>query len=160
MRGVVVRFAVAMAVVMSFATPSLAQSRHEGYYYPKISSREVYVARARTFDDASRQRRIEFVSGMTQLMSQLSYAPQYAIFAKGDEAEKLIIVGLQEGSFNTLFRARALVANLTSFARAAPLFKEYKVDDLFTFYDLAKLLGFDRVTISDGARFAHQVAIQ
>src|SRR5262249_19797750 len=140
--------------------PSLAQSRHEGYYYPKLTSREVYVSRARTFDDASRSRRIEFVTGLTQIFVQLPYAPQFAMFAKGDEAEKLIIVGLNEGSFNTLFRARALVANLTSFARAAPLFKEYKVDDLFTFYDLAKLLGFDRITISDGARFAHQVALQ
>lgn len=160
MFGVAIRFAAALIVALALATPSFAQSRHEGYYYPKLTSREVYVARARTLDDASRQRRIEFVNGLTQIMSQLPYEPQYAIFAKGDEAEKLIIVGLREGSFNTLFRARALVANLTAFARMAPLFKEFKVDDLFTFYDLAKLLGFDRVTVSDGARFAHQVSIQ
>lgn len=160
MLGVAVRFAFAMIVTLSLVTPALAQSRHEGYYYPKITSREVYVARSRTLDDANRQRRLEFVNGLTQLMSQLQYAPQYAIFAKGDEAEKLIIVGLHEGSFNTLFRARALIANLTAFARSAPLFKEFKVDDLFTFYDLAKLLGFDRITVSDGSRFAHQVTIQ
>jgi hypothetical protein len=160
MRGFVVGLAVALTVVMSLAAPVAAQSRHENYYYPKVSSREVYVARARTFEDASRSRRLEFVNGMTQTLSQLPYPPPFAIFAKGDDAEKMIIVGLSEGSFNTLFRVRALVANLTAYARSAPLFKEYQVDELFTFYDLAKLLGFDRITVSDGARFAHQVTLQ
>ena len=160
MSGVLMRLAVLVSVTMALATPALSQSKHEGYYYPKVTSREVYVARGRTFDDTNRARRIEFVNGLTQLLSQLPYAPQYAIFAKGDNAEKLIIVGLHDGSFNTIFRVRALIANLTAHARVAPLFKEFKVEDLFTFYDLAKLLGFDRVTISDGAKFADQVSIQ
>lgn len=160
MLGVVVRLAVAMTVLVLMVSPGHAQSKHEGYYYPKINSREVYIARGRTFDDATRVRRLEFVNGLTELYAQLPYEPQFAIFAKGDNAEKLIIIGLREGSFNTIFRARALVANLTAHARLAPLFKEFGVADIFTFYDLAKILGFDRVTISDGAKFAHQVSIQ
>jgi hypothetical protein len=88
------------------------------------------------------------------------YAPTYAIFAKGDDAEKLIIVGLMDGQLDTVYRARALFATLTAVARTTPLFQDLPDADRMTFFDLLKLLGFEQVTITDGAGFAHQVFIE
>ena len=63
------------------------------------------------------------------------------------------------GRIDTLYRARAIFANMTAVARVMPLFRELGVEDWFTFFDLAKLLGFERITITDGRDFAHQVTI-
>ena len=54
----------------------------------------------------------------------------------------------------------ALFAMLTAVARLTKLFQEYRVEELFTFFDLCKLLGFEQVTITDGYEFAHQVIIK
>ena len=159
MRGI--RFALALVAVL-VATEAVAQpaDRHEEYYYPKVSSRETYVSRARVMDDSDRARRIGFVSGLTQQFADMPYAPTYAVFAKGGEADRLIIVAYGEGQLNTLYRARALFASLTSLSRLTTLFRELQVEELFTFFDLCKLLGFRTITISDGDKFAHQVTLR
>ena len=59
-----------------------------------------------------------------------------------------------------LFRSRALLAQLTALARGTPLLQDYGVDNLFTFLDVLKLMGFTRITLSDGDKFAHQVLIR
>lgn len=142
--------------------PAAAQpvDRHEGYYYPKVTSHEVYVSRARTFQDSTRSRRLGFVSGLTQQLAELPYAPSYAIFAKGEDATRLIVVAYGDGQINTVYRARALFASLTAVARLTPLFQELQVEELFTFFDLCKLLGFTTITVSDGEKFAHQIVVK
>ncbi len=87
------------------------------------------------------------------------YAPSYAIFAKGDASQKLIIVALMDGHLNTVYRARALLATFTSVARSTAFFQQNTQPDEATFLDLLKLLGFRQVTISDGRDFAHQIII-
>ena len=69
-------------------------------------------------------------------------AQETYIFAKGEEAQKLIIVALEDGRMDTLFRARAVFANLTAVSRGMPIMQELGVQDWFTFFDLAKMLGF------------------
>ncbi|MDE0943573.1 MAG: molybdopterin-guanine dinucleotide biosynthesis protein A [Alphaproteobacteria bacterium] len=134
--------------------------RHGGYYYPPISSKEVYRARAPVMDTAHREMRIGFIVAQTNGQIQRKYPPRYAIFAKGENAEKLIIIGLDEYSFATLHRARAVMAQLTAAARGSALFRNMAVEDLFTFFDLAKMLGFVQITISDGKSYAHRVSLE
>jgi hypothetical protein len=135
--------------------------RHEGYYYPPLKTApEIYKARAVTLAEASRKRRIAFVTALTSQMMRNPYPPPFAIFAKGDGAQKLIIVGLYGSGYNSLYRARALLAMLTASARMTPIFRKHQVEDVFTFFDLLKLQGFDRVTVSDGKTFAHQIRFQ
>lgn len=143
-----------------FATPAIAEDSHTDYYYPKPQTIEEWTSRAVTLPDASRGRRIAFATALTKEILRQPYPPQYAVFTKGDEAQKLLIVGLHSGSFDTLFRARALLAQLTSLARLSPIFQEYRVQEIFTFFELLKLLGFKQLTISDGDAFAHQVQIK
>ena len=148
-----------LSVFAAFVAVSEAADRHAGYYYPKPGTTETYNARAQTLQEADRSLRIGFVTGITNQMLQQPYAPTAAMFAKGAEGQKLIIVALEDGRIDTLYRARAIFANLTAVARVMPLFRELGVEEWFTFFDLAKLLGFEQLTISDGRDFAHQVII-
>jgi hypothetical protein len=49
---------------------------------------------------------------------------------------------------------------MTAVARLLPIFSQLGVEDYFTFFDLAKMLGFEQITISNGRDFAHQIIIQ
>ncbi len=137
-----------------------AGERHAGYYYPEDVTVEYYKSRARTLDGAGRRRRIGFVTALTGEQLSQPYPPNYVLFAKGEKAEKLILVALNDNAFSTLYQARALLALLTARARASQLFREYAVDDVFTFIDLLKLLGFRQLTVSDGVSFAHRYVIE
>lgn len=139
--------------------PEETQSRHVGYYYPKPTE-ETYVARATILPEADRAFRVGFVTGITGQMSRRAYAPHYVIFAKGTHAQKLIITAITDGPMDTLYRGRAVLAELTAMARTLPVFREFGVEDWFTFLDLCKMMGFSQVTITDGRDFAHQFKIE
>jgi len=155
--------AIAMGLALAgVAAPASAQDedRHEGYYYPAPQTTEIYTARVVALPGNDRERRIGFVTGMTQQLLGGRYPPSYAIFAKGDEAEKLIIVGLTDGELNTIYRMRALLANLTAVSRVTQFFRENTLPEYATFFDLLKLLGFEQLTVTDGVSLTHQVLIE
>lgn len=154
---------LAIATVASSAAAVGAEpprDRQANYYYPPPQTREEYKSIAVTLADSDRDRRLAFVTGMTQNILNNPYPPSFAIFAKGDEAEKLIIVSLTDDGYNTLYRARALFAILTAIARVTPFFQQHAVEDVFNFFDLCKLLGFTQITWSDGKSLAHQVMLK
>ncbi len=152
--------AVAVGALVLGSDAGRAADRHVGYYYPEPVSREVYDARVPTLHDSDRLRRIGFVTILMAQMLKNPYPPQFAIFAKGAESEKLIITSLSDNRYNTLFRARALFAMLTAMARSTNFFKEQPGSDRYTFFDLAKLLGFELITFTDGDKFAHQIVLE
>jgi hypothetical protein len=135
------------------------QSNHEGYYYPKPQSVEHFVSAVVTLPESNQTRRQAFVIGMTQKLLDGQYAPGFAIFAKGNQSEKLIIVGMIDGQLNTVYRARALLAELTAVARSTQFFQQNTQPETSNFFDFMKLLGFHVVTITDGRNFAHQVVV-
>ena len=153
---------LALVVSITAIAPASAEDgdRHEGYYYPKPAEVEVYKARAKVLDEADRRHRIGFVVGVVNETLERPYPPPVAVFAKGTDAEKLIIVSNVEGRLDTIYRVRAYLATLTSSARTTPIFRENHVEDWFTFFDLAKMLGFEMITVSDGDEFAHQVLLE
>ncbi len=152
--------AIMIAALGAAAAEEEFTDRHAGYYYPPITSSETYEARAVTMADADRSQRIRFINSLTEQLLSRPYPPQYTIFAKGDEAQKMIIVGLQPGALGTIYRARALLATLTAVARSSRLFNEFGVQEYFTFFDLARLFGFERITVSDGESFSHQIYLE
>jgi hypothetical protein len=159
------KFAVSLVVVAvgaigAWSDAARADDRHIDYYYPEPLSREVYDARVPTLRESDRRRRIGFVTVLTAQMLQNPYPPQFAIFAKGTESEKLIVTGLTDNGYNTLFRARALFAMLSAMARSTKFFQEQPDADRYTFFDLTKLLGFQQITFTDGDAFAHQIELR
>ncbi|MFO0997620.1 MAG: molybdopterin-guanine dinucleotide biosynthesis protein A [Alphaproteobacteria bacterium] len=151
---------VAVVLSLAFWPAAEAKEHHAGYYFPTPRSEEVYTARAQVLPDSDRARRLAFVTAFTVQMLSQPYPPQFVVFAKGDSAEKLIIVATQDHAYNTLYRARALFAMMTAVARQTPFFQDYGVEDFFTFFDLAKLLGFKNITFSDGNKFAHRIVLK
>ena len=153
--------AVSVTILILLATTTArAADRHAGYYYPTPNAIETYKARTITTADADRKIRLGFIVGITQNMLDAPYAPRFVIFAKGEQAEKMLIVALEDDYIGTLYRARALLAMLTAIARTTPLLQELGLADFLTFFDLVKLLGFAQITISDGDQFAHQIHLE
>lgn len=152
---------VTVAALQAAALGAVAQDRHAGYYYPPLKGEpEVYEARAETMVQASRKARIGFVTGIAIQNRKLPYPPPATMFAKGDGAQKLIIVALDDGRIDTIYRARALFADMTAQARLLPIFQELGVEAFFTFFDLCKMLGFTQITITNGREFTHQVLLR
>jgi hypothetical protein len=147
------------SVALEIAGEDEVGDHHEGYYYPAPQTVEHYTSRVVTLPDSDKIRRQGFVIGMARQLVSGQYAPDYAIFAKGDEAQKLIITALHDGSLDTIYRARALFANMTQIARSTPFFQKNTQAEEATFFDLLKLLGFTQITITDGKDFCHQVII-
>lgn len=136
------------------------QDRHADYYYPSPVSQEYYVSRAQVMDDASQQKRLVFVNGVTREQLARPYWPPFTMFAKGDRSQKMLIIANGPGGFTTLYQARAVLAQLTASSRGTPLFQDLNVQDIFTFFDLARMLGFKQITISDGRSFSHRVVLE
>ena len=171
------RFAASLAVLVAFgALPALAQQqpkpaaaaatpkadddRYVGYYYPKPTAIETYTSPMQTIAGAERAQRVQFATVVSQGTIQSAYRVPYAVFVKGEKADKMIIVGLQPGEMSTIYRARAVLANMTTMSRLSPFFQERTIAEDANFFDLLKLLGFQQITISDGDKFTHQVNIK
>lgn len=154
--------AVFVSGVMTTAAAAGApkNDRHIGYYYPAPANIERFVARVDALPEANRRRRVAFVISVVSDMMARPYPPSLSIFAKGTEAQKLIIVSNVPGRLDTIYRVRALLASLTSSARTTSIFRELNAEDRYTFLDLIKLLGFELVTVSDGAAFTHQIVLE
>ena len=161
---------LAGAMVVAVAAMATADDRHVGYYYPKPDQQEIFTSRAKQLPGAGRTTRIGFVTGLTAKQADQPYPAQTAIFAKGDEAQKLIIISLVDGRMNTLYRARAVLALLTAMARTTEVFQKYRVETVFYLSRLvqdARLHATDdqrwcllRASIQDPIIFSYQTAMR
>ena len=142
------------------AAATSAEDRYVGYYYPKPTSSETFESTLQTIAGVDRPQRVQFVTVISQGTLQAAYRVPYAVFVKGEKADRLIIVGLQRGELDTVYRQRALLANMTTMARLSPFFQEHTVAEDATFFDLLKLLGFTSITVTDGDKSAHQVIVK
>ena len=150
----------AAAAAKPAAATSNGEDRYVGYYYPKPTSTEVFESSMQTIQGAERAQRIQFVTVVSPGTIQAAYRVPYAVFAKGEKADRMIIVGMQQGELNTIYRMRALLANMTTMSRLSPFFQERTVAEDATFFDLLKLLGFRELVITDGEKLTHQVTIK
>jgi hypothetical protein len=141
-------------------TAQANDDRYVGYYYPKPTSTETFESSMQPITGIDRAQRIQFVTVVAQGTLQSAYRVPYAVFAKGEKGDKMIIIGLQPGEMNTLYRMRGVLANMTTMSRLSPFFQERTVAEDATFFDLLKLLGFKELTITDGEKLTHQVTIK
>jgi hypothetical protein len=134
--------------------------KYIGYYYPKPTTTEEFTSSMQTIATMDRPQRVQFVTVVSQGTLQSAYRVPYAVFVKGEKADKMIIVGMQQGEMNSIYRMRALLANMTTMSRLSPFFQERTIAEDATFFDLLKLLGFTELTITDGEKLTHQVTIK
>ena len=157
---VVAGSAAAQTAKTAATAPAPAEDRYVGYYYPKPTSVETFTSSLQTIAGTERAQRVQFVTVVSQGTIQSAYRVPYSVFVKGDKAEKLIIVGLQPGELNSIYRVRAILANMTTMSRLSPFFQERTVAEDANFYDLLKMLGFTQLTVTNGDKFSYQVNIK
>ena len=145
---------IALIVTTSAAT---AQERYEGYYYPDVSSQEEFTRLIREGPTASKGVRVEFVTNLTAAQLAAPESPRFVFFAKGADAKHLNIIALDDDIFSTIYRARAVMAQMTSNMRNNDFFRAQGLEHVATFYDLLQIMEFDTLVISDGETWSHQV---
>ncbi len=149
--------AVSLAVA-SFGGAAWAAGK-DNYYYPPVNSEEVFARDLALAPIPRRAVRVGFITRITRTQLAAPESPRFVIFAKGDEAKHMIIIALDDQVFKTVYRARAVLAQLTSNVRSADFFNS-NIEDYATWFDLAKMLGFDDLVISDGATWSHRVIFE
>lgn len=154
-----IRLFAALALGLSLITPAGADER-AGYYYPAVSSEEVFERALKNTPPSDRAIRTNFITEITKAQLAAPEHPQYVIFAKGREAQHMIIIALDDEIFRTLYRARAVLAQLTSNARSTEFFVKNNLQFVATWFDLAKLLGFRDIVVSDGVTWSHKIVLQ
>ncbi len=155
----VILSAVFLIGATGISSAQVKTDRYIGYYYPAPRQVEAYCARVKPLPNVNKKRRVGFIVGIKAGMSKQAYASPYSVFAKGGESKKLLIISKQNGYLNTIYRARALLAELSTSARTTPIFANSGAPEELTFLDLITMLGFETVTLSDGEQFTHQIHV-
>ena len=148
-----------LAIWLSIKTGAAAD-RDVSYYYPASNNIETYKARMRTNVNSDRFSRIKIVNMMSGEFNSKSYPARAAIFAKGSQIDKIIIISMVDGYLDTIYRARALLQTLAPVVSNSPLFKDIKGRVFMEFFDLLKISGFKKITVSDGKNFSYQVNLR
>ncbi len=158
-----IRILIAATIAVSLAVASFGGAAwaagRDSYYYPPVNSEEVFARDLALAPIPRRAVRVGLITRITRTQLAAPESPRFVIFAKGDEAQHMIIVALDDQVFKTIYRARAVLAQLTSNARGADLFIN-EIEDQATWFDLANLLGFEDLVISDGETWSHRVIFE
>ena len=149
------------AAFAALASTASAAEDGAGYYHPPVTSEETFVSDLKLDPErgADRDRRVNFVTTLTASQVAQPDSPPYVVFAKGDEADRLYLIGLDDQMFKTLFRARAVLAQMTSKIRSGGYFEGTGLRNQATFFDMLAAMGFESLVISDGSDWAHRVSL-
>lgn len=150
------RLIAAVGLIIA-ATLVGANERYVGYYYPEITSTEAFTRVIREAPPSGKDVRVGFVTSLTVAQLAAPESPRFVFFAKGADAKHLIVVALDDDVFSTLYRARAVLAQMTSNLRNNELFRQQNLESVVTFYDLLQFMDFETLVISDGETWAHEV---
>lgn len=151
---------IACLAVLLFGSPVAAEDERAGYYYPPVGSDEVFEREIGQGPPTDRAVRVAFINEVTRAQTEEPSKPRIAIFAKGAEAQHMIVTALDDEVFRTLFRARAVLAQMTAAARRTEFFVDAGINLHATWFDLAKLLGFEDIVITDGATWSHRIVLK
>lgn len=147
--------AVLAAILMAGAVA--AEDRYVGYYYPEVTTEENFDRVVRDSQGAGKAVRIDFVNVLTTAQLEAPESPRFVFFSKGSDSKTLILVALDDEVFKTVYRARAILAQLTVSVRKGGFFRSEELQYVATFYDLLQLMQFDELIISDGETWSHRV---
>ena len=156
MRHILPVLPVILAASLAFAQ----EDRREGYYYPPVTTTETFSRSLGPVPPAGQPVRAAFITEVTRAQLAAPANPRFVIFAKGSRAEHMIIVALDDEIFRTIHRARAMLAQLTANARGSSFFRQSELRYEATWFDLAKILGFEDIVISDGATWSHRIVLE
>ncbi len=144
-------------IVASTLAGSVAAEAQEGRRCPPVALEEAFTRDLIPGPRAGAPARENFAGLPTQAQLEAEPHPRFAIFARGDGSRRPIMAGLDDQTFRTLFRARAVPARTTCGLRASPFFREQGLEATAAFFDVLQLLDFESLTPSDGATWSHRI---
>lgn len=149
---------IAALCSLLLATTASAEDRYVGYYYPEVTSEETFERVVRDAGGAGKAVRIDFVNALTQAQLEAPESPRFVFYVKGSDSKTLILTALDDEIFASLYRARALLAQLTVNVRQGDFFRQEQLQYVVTFFDLLQLMQFDELLITDGTSWTHRVS--
>ena len=150
------RFIIA-AILFAIAGAAAAQDKYIGYYYPDVMSEETFDRIIVNTPPANKAIRVGFVTAITKAQLDAPESPRFVLFTKGGESDQLIMVALDDEIFKTMYRARALFAQLTSNIRGTEFFRQQELEVAGTFFDMLQIMNFKSLVVTDGENWAHKV---
>lgn len=153
------RFLIA-ALWLVIAGAAAAEDKYVGYYYPEVTSEEVFSRQITVSPPADKRIRVSFVTAITKAQLEAPESPRYVLFSKGGDSDQLIMIALDDEVFKTRYRARAVLAQLTSNIRGTAFFRQQDLETAGTFFDMLQMMRFESLVISDGETWAHRVVFK
>ncbi|MEM1351480.1 MAG: hypothetical protein AAGF27_04010 [Pseudomonadota bacterium] len=147
----------ALLTVLLLAGPLAAEDRYVGYYYPEVTSEETFDRLIRDSAGAGKAVRVDFINVITTAQLEAPESPRFVFYAKGSDSATLILTALDDEVFSSIYRARAIMAQLTVSVRKGGFFRQEQLEYVATFYDLLQLMHFDELIITDGENWSHRV---
>lgn len=91
---------VVATAIMNAPMFASAEDLSVGYYYPEITSQESFGCVLDLEFETSAELRSRFVTTLTKSRFESPANPNYVVFSKGTNSQKLIIVALDDRVFN------------------------------------------------------------
>lgn len=146
-----------IAMLTFWAGAAAADDKYVGYYYPTPTTAEDFTRQLAPAPPADRTARVNFVTAITKAQLDAPANPRFVLFAKGEAAQHLVMVALDDEVFSTIYRARAMLAQMTSNFRRTEFFQQAGLSTAGTFFDMLQMLRFETLIITDGVEWSHRV---
>ena len=130
-----------------------------GIYYPPATSFEIPQIRFERMAGVGEQQRQVFVDQINLAASTPGRTVPIVAQAVGHDRGSLVFMYVQNETGITSYLARGLLARLTSITRSAPLIMDMDLSTEFDIYNAAAVLGFERIVVTDGRHFSHEVKL-
>lgn len=157
------------ALCVSAAAPAEAQPRTAalrsdavgaGVFYPKPKSFETADIRFAAMEGVGPRQRLVFADQINLAASTPGRTIPIVAQAVGEDRATLVFMYLDsEEPGMTPYLARGVLARLTSITRVAPAITEMGLSSEFDIYNMAAVLGFERLVVTDGRAFSHEARL-
>jgi len=131
----------------------------EGIYYPKVTISEQPEIRFSPILGAGPQERQFFVDQINRAATTSERDIALVVQAVGSENQTLLFMPLGREASPTIYIAKAMLARMTSVLRFAPAITEMGISQEMDVYNMAAILGFKRIVLTDGRAFSYQANV-
>lgn len=131
-----------------------------GLYYPPASSVETPDILLQQLPGVGPQQRQSFVDQVNLAVGTPGRSVPIVAQAVGANRETLVLLYVGGEGAMTPYLARGVLARLTAVTRSAPAIQAMGLSSEFDAYNMAAVLGFGRIVVTDGRAFAHQANLR
>ncbi|MEL7042954.1 MAG: hypothetical protein AAGL90_15650 [Pseudomonadota bacterium] len=132
----------------------------EGEAFPPITHSEVPEIRFGRMQDVGPVERQFFVDQINLAASSGGRDIPIVVQSVGEGRQTLVFMSLASDEAPTPYIARAMLARMTSVLRFAPPIAEMGLGQDLDVYNMAAILGFERIVVTDGRAFSYEARLE